>query len=316
MDRRRNILFPLIALLAVVVSGLVPGKALAADGVSATGKDVDGTMLRTSLSQKKCVIGEVVLYEVTLLTQSPDIRLLSSPRRFNFGALQAVNAGSDSQFSRVKVKGKEYFSAVIARFYLTATEPGRYQLTASEFVVGLPHERVVRDPFFGQRRQLYYEEVPLEAPALSMKVSELPSPPGGFPNSGAVGEYEVSVWIPDGYITAGEDAVAVVSVSGKGLLSDAVIPELKKAFSGSTRLKSVSENRNNFLKDGALCSEIELECTFVPIPDADGKCVIGPVEFGFYSPSAGKYVRTSSSPVEVPFSSSKGSSPPPVEMGV
>lgn len=291
-------------------------QAVSAKSVSADGREVDGLFLQASLSSSKTTVGGLVLYEVAVISPISSISLMRMPSANVWGALHAKGIGSDASMSHVRIKGKDMYRAVIARYWLSSSEAGRFKVPSGEYVIGVAKERLVRDPFFGAMRSSYYEPVKLLSPSLDLKVESLPKPPASFPFSGAVGEFEVSVWIPEGYIAAGQEAVAVVTVSGKGSLEGVEIPSLQGAFSSDARLKSVSEERSQYVREGELWSEIELEVTFVPHPDAEGVSRIGPVEFGFYSPEKGKYVRVASEALDVPLGGSSKKNVPTVGIGV
>lgn len=301
-----------VALLSLTLISSVAS----AGNVKRNGKASDGIYLSASLSEGKSIVGAPVLYEVSVVAPAPDLTLLSVPQSMDWGGLSVAPAAGDSRFHRVVHKGKEMYEAVIARYWITGKEAGKFSIAASSFTLGIPKERIVRDPFWGSMRQSFYEELPLETPSISLKVDNLPGLPKDFPFSGAVGEYEVSVWIPEGYIAAGQEAIAVVNISGWGSLAEADIPVLTEAFSGSVRLKSVREDRSSYIKDGKLCSEIELEVTFIPNPDENGESVIAPVPFGYFSPSDGKYKIAKSDAVSVPFGSSSRKKSSPDQFGV
>ncbi|MBD5269954.1 MAG: protein BatD [Bacteroides sp.] len=309
--------FRTIALLLFGVLTALSSSKVCAEGVTRAGKDSGGIYLESSLSNGKTIAGAPVLYEVSVVAPSPELSLLSVPAKIDWNGLSVSPVAGDSRFRRETVKGKIIYRAVIARYWITADAAGKYRLPEGKYVLGVPQERVVHDPFWGNMRQSYYEQLPLEAPSLSLKVENLPNLPSGFDFSGAVGEYEVNVWIPDGYIGPGQEALAIVNISGKGDLSEARIPSLREAFSGEVRFKSVTEDRSSYIKDGELCSEIELEVTFIPQRTADGsEPVIGEISFGYYSPSSGKYLKAVSESVKVPFGSSGQKKSSPAEFGV
>ncbi|MBD5204428.1 MAG: protein BatD [Bacteroidales bacterium] len=284
--------------------------------LSAEGKSEEGIRLVATLSAGRAVVGADVLYEVAVISPVASISLMKTPYSIAWGGLKATPVSVGGNLERVKIKGKEMYRAVIASYWLSASEAGKYTVPSADYTIGLAKERIVRDPFFGNMRSSYYEPLALSVPELSFKVDALPKIPEYFDFSGAVGEFEVSVWIPDGYIEAGSDAVAVVTVSGAGDLAEADTPSLLDAFSSTARLKSVSEERSRFIRNGRLWSEIELEVTFVPYPDDEGISRILPVVFGYFSPEQGKYLKAVSDPVDVPLSGKSGKSRPPVSIGV
>lgn len=301
----------LIILLALIFSCGVGAKEVVSNG-----KAKDEIFLQASLSTSAAYVGEMVVYEVAVYSPVESIALLGISSQADFGSLDYRVVDTRSGFSKVKFKGHEMYRAVLSRILLSSSSTGEFTLPALDFVLGLPRERIVRDPFFGNMRSSYYDRLSLTAPSVSFRVSDFPETPSSFDFSGAVDDYEVSVFIPEGYIAAGEEAIAIVNISGEGNLSGADAPALLKAFSGTVRLKSVSEERSHYVKDGKIISEMELEVTFVPHPDEEGLCRIGEVEFGYFSPEKKKFMKSVSSPVDVPLDSFSGKSTPPVSIGV
>ncbi len=279
------------------------------------GKPVEDVFLQVSLSSTSAYVGEMVMYELAVYSPVRDLGVIPQPP-ISFGGLDSKMVKTSFGYSPVKVNGREMYRTVLGRFWLSSSKSGKYTIPSFDFEFTIPREQIVRDPFFGNMRAVYQDVITTVAPAISLKVEELPKVPASFPFSGAIGEYEVNVWIPEGYIKEGEEAIAIVNISGDGDLSNAEVPSLLKAFSGTVRLKSVSEDVSQYVKDGRIGSDMELEVTFIPHPDADGVCRIGEVEFGYYSPSKRKYLKAVSSPVDVPLGSSSRNSAPPVSIGV
>lgn len=273
-------------------------------GRKRSGGDRDSEMfVVATVSPSSGVAGQELLYEVRLYSETDAIARVGVGVPPQFGGLMVYDTGGDTSLSRTTYKGHEYFSAVIDRYYVDCRTAGKYSIDGGTYTVYEPVVKVVNDPFWGPMRQTVYEEYSLNASDVSVKISALPSVPSGFAFSGAIGEFEVTAWLPEGVIKAGDEAVAIVTIAGEGNLSDASIPDLKRAFSGDVRLKSVSEERNRFIKDGRLWEELELECTFLPLPaEGSGECTIGKVSFGFYSPSRKRYIEVSSDPLTVDLS--------------
>ncbi len=89
-------------------------------------------------------------------------------------------------------------------------------------------------------------------------------------------------------------------------MGENVLPEYNEAFTEGTRLKSFSENRNQYIDKGCLVSEVKLECTF--IPTSRENAFIGPVRFMFFNPETGKYQKVESEKVKVKVKSIAGKS--------
>jgi len=269
-----------------------------------------------TVDSPKGYVGEWKTLTVTLYSDSENIADISPLGRPNFGELAIYDMGGDKRLSKTTYKGKEYWSVVAARWCVCAENPGKYSIRIPDFSIGVASYRIV-DSFWGRKRVQTVKEYPVSVDDVSIRVVAVPAPPDGFLFSGAVGKFDLDVWIPEGDIVKDEDAVAMVSVSGVGSLHSVSIPKVVDAFpSRQLRLKEVNEDRKNFIKENSLNSEIELECSFVPLQE--GELEIGVVKFGYFDTSSGKYRYAESLPVKfsVLGSSTPSSSSPPVIIGI
>lgn len=267
--------------------------------------------LLVSVDKDHTVEGERLIYEVTLYSSDPDVagsELIANP---TFSTLTFARSAPDSHLDRKILDGREYYTAVIDRFFLGTNVKGKYKLEGGKYRIGYNRRVQVDDPIWGPGVATTIETVDLDAPDLKIKVDPLPEIGRDASFSGAVGKFEVETELHSEAL-AGEEICLLVTVSGLGDLTNARIPDVTKAFGEGLEFKSMTETRDHFINKGRLGSEMELKCVFVA--KKPGKYTIKPVEFTFFDSEDRKYSIASSSPlvIEVMQNEDTPASEPPV----
>ena len=257
--------------------------------------DAHEPFLTTRISHDRAVVGEVPIYEVVLCSPDPDIAGFEVSANPVFGKLGASRSAADSHLEEAEVDGERCFTIVIDRFFVGASHPGKYKLEGGRYLIGYNCRMPLKDPFWGTMMGNRVETVSLDAPDLNIVISPLPekNKPSDF--SGAVGKFDVEVVVPSGEISMGSEGIALVTISGMGDLSEAMLPDVRKMFPESLQFKSMTESRTHFVKDGKIGSEIEMECVFLPSESGDFE--IGECRFSFFNPETRKYEQAVSTPV-------------------
>ena len=246
--------------------------------------------------KKSGYVGETYEYTVTLTSNYPniaDIRVASGPDYDeNLEVLRGVI--QNQRGKEVTEKGKTTFQWVIQRNFIIPKKPGKYTIGDWKFVAFIPVEKVVKDWFWGTRRVVDYEEYPVECKPVTIKADALPANKTGYDYSGCIGDFTIESWFPAGKITAGNEAIAVFTISGYGSLEGLRVPNIVKLFNKGCRLKSVDQNDSQTQRNGQLFSEVTLTCTFMP---ENEDFTIDPLELLFFNPDSKKYELEESEPL-------------------
>ena len=286
---------------------------LAVIAFSAYGKKRDDSIkpyLETRINHKNIVEGQLMIYEVVLHSPDPNIagvELFSNP---HFDDLPATRSAADNRLAETEHDGRKYYSVVVDRLFIAADAVGKHKLKGGEYKIGYNRQMTMQDPFWGPYVANRVEAVSVTAPDVDINIVALPEKGKPDDYSGAVGDYEIDVEVASGKIYAGEEAVAIVTISGSGDLSNATLPDVKSIFNDSLQFHSMTDNRSHYVKDGDIASEIEIECRFVPQKEGDFE--LGECSFTFYNPDKKKYERIMSERVNIEvekFTSSKDSPP-------
>lgn len=253
--------------------------------------------VETRIEREKAVEGERLIYEVVLKTPVSSIAGVELALAPGFGELPFKQSAPDSSFEKEEIDGTTYYVTVIDRYFVGFNHNGKFKLRGGVYRLGINHPVQINDPFWGPSIGNRVEVAELKAPDLMVKVSSLPEKGKTEKFSGAIGDFEVAAMLPEGEIRAGEDAYLVITVSGPGDLGNAALPDIRKAFPAGLQFKSLTENRTYYVKDGSLCSEIEIECIFSP--KEKGHYVLKGIDFEFYNSKTGRYETATSSKLEI-----------------
>lgn len=254
-----------------------------------TGKNVDDPILKIEASMDDSGFeGETMVYEVKLYSTSPDVsnvKIMNAPV-FPAGCRVINGVLGNSKPTVEKRDGKEFYSWVIMRNYLTPYQIGKQRVSASKFVVFIPRETIVYHSFFGSRSVVEYDENIVKCEPVEFKIKELPKNKTHKTYNDCVGDFKVEGWFPPGNISVGMDAYAVFTISGYGSLKSLRITNLSGVFGDGCHLKKVDQDDQLMQRDGRLYSEVTLTCLFVPDKE-DFK--IKPFELTFFNPTTQKY---------------------------
>lgn len=211
-------------------------------------------------------------------------------------------AQSTRRIEQFDKNGKIFYKIPIGDFIFSISEKGKYTLKDGVYEIRIAYPVIVNDPFWGKVRTTRSQSYRIPINRFSFKVKALPMIDKNTCFSGAVGNFEVKTIVPPGDIIVNEEATAVIIVSGDGIIPEQNLPEYRDAFADKVKLKSVTENRNAYIDKGKMVSTLELECSFIPLEC--GNLEIGEVEFEFFNPETGKYIRRKSQPVKFKSNSS------------
>lgn len=275
--------------------------------IKAAPKGTDAERFKPSDFTLKCEMKKTSLYEqepvevnVVLCSPTPNVVGVSEIRPMS------LNKGEFSFFSPVRSAGESYvvnekgrkvYCYVVQTAVLSVGKKGKYELECPELQIEVAYPVVTRDPFWGYVQSSETVAYELKGDNTEFKVRELPKLPEKSVYSGAIGEFSIKTEVPPGDIVVNEEATAYVTISGIGWLPDTMLPEYRDAFKKGMKLKSISEERNRYVKDGRLISELRIECTFIPTERTDVE--IGPITFEYFNPKTGKFVEGASEPTKV-----------------
>lgn len=265
-------------------------------------KPVDKRDFRLSWNRDKVRLyhQEPVVLTIYLWTPEIEVRGVSASKspvldKGEFASIQRADVTSRARV--VEKDGRRWYVYPIDSYAITMSQSGKYNFRNGRYMVDISVPTLYDDPFWGRIQTMQTQRIELPVQPLEIEVVPLPDTKGSAEFSGAVGVFDVSVTVPPGDIFLNEDALAIITVKGPGWLNEQVLPEYHSAFGNGTKLKSFSEERRQYLENGRLVSEVQMECTFIPTSRKDAK--IGKVRLSFFNPETGTYQTVESEEVTV-----------------
>lgn len=281
-------------------------------GAGAAGRDLPEIFLESHLESDEVVEGERLIYEVVLYSQSPEISAVNCLELPDFSTLPHQQSSPDSQLEKIECNGVEYYTVVIDRYFVGFNEKGKYKIKGGQYRIGVAHEENLVVPFWGPTVMQKITPVDLKTTDVAVKVKALSEKnrPENF--SGAVGDFQISLYLPEGKIRAGSNGVMMVTVSGIGDLEKSGLPDIASAFHDGLQFKSMTESRTHYVQGGRLGSEMEVEVIFSP--KSAGTYKIEGISFNFFNISTGKYETVTADSIEVEVDDSIPSDTSPSEI--
>lgn len=235
--------------------------------------------------------GETLTYEVKLYSTSRSISKVNTVSNPEFPAgCRVINCDVyNNSVTRPSGKGQYKYCWTILKKFIIPQSSGKYQIKGGTYAVLIPHERIVDRGFWGYSRMIDYEQLRSQSNSVDFKVGNLPKVSEQF--AGCVGNFSIESWFPPGEIYKGQEAYAVIRISGYGSLQDLKVPSLYKIFQNGCQLREVDQNDELKLKDGKLYSIVTLTCKFIPNED---DFEINPLCLEFFNPETKKYYKSCS----------------------
>lgn len=258
--------------------------------------------IRCEMSGDRFYEREAVPMVLTLFSSTSNISYANQMRPMSlskgeFASIREIQPAGDAYTEMID--GRQYYCYPLNAYMVTLPDKGSYTLQNGAYEIGIPM-MVGNDSYWGPVFETRSITIPVEKK--SFKVKALPNPPVDANFSGSVGKFTIETVIPEGDIIFNEEAVAYVVLRGDGMIAEQVLPDYQEAFKNNLKLKSISESRSSYYKDGRLISQLQLECTF--IPTSRDNVEIGEVLFEYFNPDTGKYEVARTAPVKVTVKSS------------
>ncbi len=252
-----------------------------------TAEDV---FVRADVSKRSVYQGEgvVITYRVysKYMPHGPEVD--DDPPLTGFW-VEEVNLGNPS-IERQVVNGQEYLTFPMKQRVVFPARTG--ELTIPLLTLSMAFRITSSDPFdaFFARAS---RPIVLRSSAVTLDVKPLPPQGRGRDFTGAVGAYELDAVLSQEDVEAGNPVTLTLALRGHGNLRSLELPELPDTPGFRTFDPKIDER----LRATGAGFGGEKTWEYVLVPESSGTKEIGPWNFQYFDPSAGKYVDASAGPV-------------------
>lgn len=254
------------------------------------GKGNDKLFLRASVNKTTAYEQEALVYTVKLYTTYAPIKFIGATAAPKFdGFVVEESDANSSQLSYETYQGRQYATAVIARYIIFPQISGKLTVKGNTYTVSTDEKEYYQDPYFSTMAVSRPIQLNVTPNDLTIDVRALPSPkPADF--SGGVGDFKISASLPETVFKSNQAASVIYTISGKGNIKYIHLPDLNNLF--PKQLEVYSPTIDNQVKTGAsnVSGKVSFDYSFMPLET--GRFDIPSVVLSYFNPETGRYEKS------------------------
>lgn len=259
-------------------------------GPTFIGKGNEKLFLRASVSKSTAYEQEALVYTVKLYSSYAPIKFIGATEAPKFDGFVVEESDETSRsLSYETYNGKEYATAVIARYIIFPQMTGKLTVKGNTYTVSTDEQEYYDDPYFRMltvRRPIQLNVSPND---LVIDVKPLPQPqPADF--SGGVGHFSVSSSLPQSTLKTNQPASIIYTVKGTGNVKYVKLPDLNNIFPKQLEVFSPTPEVSAEPKGSNVSGEIKFDYSFTPLET--GEFEIPEISLVYFDPSTGRYEKS------------------------
>lgn len=254
------------------------------------------TFLKASVSNSTPYEQEAVVYTVRLYsTLKPYDWLQASVPKFD-NCTYEISDDISRVFTQEVLNGKTYNTAVIARYIIYPTQPGKITVKGNAFTGSVADGDAMRDPFSGQVFFTNSYQVNETPNNIELDVKPLPDA-SAHDDVNGVGVFDVSISLGSKEFRTNEVAKFLVTVQGTGNLGFVSLPDLRRLLPAELKLlKSEAVITKNSIGSDVK-GKVVFECTV--IPQKEGEFELPALPFEFFDAKSAEWYKRTTEPLRV-----------------
>lgn len=269
------------------------------------GKGDGDLFLVANVSKSSAYEQEALVYTVKLYSSYSAVKFIGATSAPKFeGFVIEESKDISNQLTFETYKGKQYGTAIIARYIIFPQMKGDLKVIGNTYTVSVDEAEYYHDAFFGRMavsRPLQLNVTPND---LTIHVRPLPEPkPADF--SGGVGNFTISSVMPSGDIQSNHAATVQYTVSGTGNIKYVNLPELSTLYPSEIEVYTPETDVQVKVGSSNVSGSVRFDYGIMPLEA--GNFTIPPVTLCWFNPSTGKYERASAKGANIKVTPGKGS---------
>ncbi|MBO4965204.1 MAG: protein BatD [Muribaculaceae bacterium] len=246
--------------------------------------------LRASVSKTDAYENEALVYTVKLYCTFSAIRFVGATAAPKFeGFVIEESPATDKQLHFESYNGKNYATAVIARYIIFPQMKGSLKVLGNTYTVAVDERQYYNDPFYGSISTSTPVQLNVKPNDLVVNVKGLPQPqPADF--SGGVGQFTLTSSLPTQKFLSNQASSIVYTVKGTGNLKYVKIPDLNAQYPKELEVYSPETDVKSSIGASNVSGEVRFDYSFMPLEE--GKFTIPEVTLVYFNPSTGQYERS------------------------
>ncbi len=251
------------------------------------GKGDEHLFLRATANKTTAYEQEAIEYTVKLYSTYSRIKFIGATDAPKFDGFVVEESGDIShQLTAETYNGKQYATAVIARYVIFPQMTGMLKVIGNTYTVSADRSEVYNLGFWGNVTS--YEPVQLNVTPndLVIDVKALPTPrPANF--SGGVGQFSIKSELTDSKLLTNTAAGIKYIVSGRGNLKYVSLPDLNSLYPKQLEVFSPTTDVKADVGRTNVSGSVTFDYSFMPLEE--GTFAIPPVRLTYFNPETNRY---------------------------
>lgn len=251
------------------------------------GKGDQNLFLRATVSSSNAYEQQALVYTVKLYSTYTAIKFVGATASPKFdGFVVEESKDISSQLTFENYEGKNYATAVIARYIIFPQMTGSLKVTGNTYTIAVDRREYFHDSFWGTMSYSTPLQLNVSPNDLVINVKELPSPkPVDF--SGAVGKFRLTSELKSNNFKTNQAASIDYILSGTGNIKYAQLPDLSALYPPELEIYTPTTKQDINVSGSNVSGSITYEYSFMPLDEGDFK--IPEIRFVYFDPETGKY---------------------------
>ncbi len=241
--------------------------------------------VRINLSKSKAYEQEAIVCTIKLYTKYQISQFMATLQP-SFNGFLIEELPIVSQLNAIEhVNGQNYMTAELKKCILYPQQSGKLTITSGNYDVSVVQYEEYRS-MFGMMRRPVEKKLKVKSNSGSININPLPEPkPADF--NGAVGEFSIKSTLNTDKFKTNEAATYTFTITGTGNVKYVKSPEIQ--FPSQFEVYDPQTNISATPNGGDMTGSSKTEYTFVP--QYVGDFSIPAVNFSYFNPKSGKYVK-------------------------
>lgn len=251
------------------------------------GKGNEEMFLRASVNKSTAYEQEAIEYTVKLYTSYPTIKFLGAAAAPKFeGFVVEESKNVSTSFSFENYNGKNYQTAVIARYVIFPQKAGKLKVLGNTYTVSTDAEQYYHDPYFSNMTVRYPIQLNVTPNDINIEVKPLPTPkPANF--TGGVGHFAIKSSMPSKTLSTNAGGALVYTVEGSGNIKYLTLPDVASKFPSSIEVYTPDVTVDAHVEGNTVTGNARFDYSIVP--QEAGDFVIPALTFSYFDPASGEY---------------------------
>lgn len=261
------------------------------------GKGNEEMYLRATVNKTNVYEQEAIEYTVKLYSSYGDIKFLGAAAAPKFDGFVIEESSDVSKSLSVEnVNGKNYLTAIIARYIIFPQKSGQLTIKGNTYTVSTDARKYYHDPYFQTMTVKYPIQLNVTPNDVNINVRALPTPvPSNF--IGGVGHFSLSSSLPSKSLSTNSAASIIFNIEGTGNIKYITLPEISQYFPKSIEVYSPESNVDAKVGSSNVSGKATFDYSIMPREIGD--FTIPSIELSYFDPQTGEYKTLKTQPYHI-----------------